>query len=611
VSELPPLPPGFTLDGQQAAPAADGGLPPLPPGFSLDEAQPAAQDNRSFLGKVGDGVTNFAKGLANLRTSDIVKGVAHSVQSGATLPGQVYKGEVDPNSQEALVRSLDLAGMISPMSAGAKAGAVAEKVVPQVAQDASEMGIGLTAGQRLNNPALLSREDAIFGGAMGPKAQEVAQAARARQATEVLGARDTLGDAFGGGKVDLQRPADAGALVTEALQDAATRSKQGYQAKYAEATAGNGIVKAEAFPGMSSRIKDSLANRDQPVIIDDVLTPAANRALGELDKIQDLKLGTNGQPGAGDTVVGVDLRGVEQARKRLGAYARAAQRGSEDYRATRAIIGEFDGQIQKAVENGLFEGDEAFLGMWKDARKAFFDHQNTFKPRGAGDDVGRAMQAIVERDATPEQVANYLYGASKVGERPLSVRLASRLKNTLGEDSEHWAGIRQGAWQKITGVAEGKTEMGPQKMAERIFEFTNGNGQSLARQLFSPEEITQMNRFANIQKAMATKSGTANFSQSGNRLAALAREGFASISAALGASAGGPQGAAAGYAAGQAIKTMSGAMAAREARSLFSGEVPVSIGSRVGDATMGAGRALALPATLGTANEITVDRYRR
>ncbi len=36
MSDLPPLPPGFTLDQQQAD-SANGGLPPLPPGFTLDK----------------------------------------------------------------------------------------------------------------------------------------------------------------------------------------------------------------------------------------------------------------------------------------------------------------------------------------------------------------------------------------------------------------------------------------------------------------------------------------------------------------------------------------------------------------------------------------------
>lgn len=598
MAELPPLPPGFVLDTPpQSQPQAQQALPPLPDGFVLDSA-PVAQDTRSTLGAIGDRVTEFAKGLSTTRLSDVVKGMAESAKSGVTLPGDVYAGRVDPLSEEGQSRAWELAQFASPISAGSRARQVAPQSVPQVARDAAESGVNLTAGQRTGNPSLLSREDAAFGGAYGARAQEVAQAARARQMDELFRAREGVGDMAGRGVANLERPADAGGIVADAVKANAEAARQGFKQKYETAFSSTGSFKPEAFEGMSGRITESLTNRADPIIIDDVLTPAANRALGELDKIQNLKLGTTGQPAAGDAVTGVNLRGVDQARKKLVAFYSAAKANPTDARAMQGIIREFDDQIEQSVLKGLFEGDEKFLAALKDARSEFATYQKTFKKQNSLDDAGRVLETMVRQDVTPEQVANYIYGSSKVGANATNVRVVGRLKELLGEDSPQWAAIRQGAWQKLTGTAEGKTPLGPQAVASRIAEFTSGDGKTFARHLFSPEEITAMQKHANIERALSSKAGTANPPNSGNRLAGLLRESFGAIGAMLGAGAGGPQGAAAGYAAGKTAGGVGDFVNAAQTRALYRGQEPTSLGQRLQGAGSAAGRQLAPPTAI-------------
>lgn len=596
------LPPGFVLDGPVAAPQAASGMPAPPPGFVMDEAadqaaQPAAPDNRSFLGRVGDNVTNIAKNVSTLRLSDILKGVVESGKSAVTLPGDVYQGKVDLGSEDAIKRSMDFAGLFSPSSVANKGNLVVTPRQPAIARDAAEAGVTLTAGQRSGNPALLSKEDAMLGGGLGTRAQEVAHAAKARQADEIFRARDAIGDVAGRGVAQLERPQDAGGIVADAVKANAASAKLGYQDKYKAAFSGDGAFKPAAFEGMSARVADSLVNRADPVIIDDLLTPAASRALKELDSIQNLKLGNIGQPGAGDAVAGVNLRGVDQARRKLAAFAKAAPTPT-DKRAVSEIIKEFDGQLTKAVDDGLFLGDEKFLDALKDARGAFASYQRTFKPQGAGDDVGRVLNTMVGREVTPEQVANYIYGSSKVGANPTSVRVVGRLKELLGPESAELSAVRQGVWQKITGVAEGKTPMGGQKASERILEFVKGDGQSLAKQLFSPDELRLMTKHAYIEKATAAKPGTVNYSGSGNRAAGLARESLAAVMGALGFATSGPAAGGALYGAGKAAGSIGDLRAASQARKLFSGQEPVALGVRAGQGAGSLGETLALPAAV-------------
>ena len=623
---LPQLPPGFVLEQEHGPsapaqqPAGGGQLPQLPPGFVLEgQGEPGPAKQEPYKGvilpfsKDEQGNVSFDPNAGIL---GMVKEAARSIVSGVQLPGDVAAGRVDPMSDEGIRRALDLAMVGSPASAGSRIRQVFAQPQPQIAREADQFGIGLTAGQRTGNPALLSREDAMLGGAYGPKAQEVAQAARARQVEQIAAAQEGLGEVAGRGVAQLDRPAQAGAVVTDAVRGAANEARAGFKSLYDEAFSSEGYMRPEFFTGvqgagrqmtmpnaavnefsapLSQRITERLVNRGEPVIIDDVITPVASRALRELDNVSNLKLGNIGQPGAGDVIEGVTLRGVDQARRKLVAFYKAARNNPSDARAVQQIINEFDDQVEQAVTSGLFSGDPKFLDALRGARQAYSSYQRTFKPRGSGDDVGRAMQKIVEWDASPEQVANYLYGSAKVGNTGLSVRMADRLKEILGESSPEWAAIRQGAWQRLTGVAEGRTPMGAQKMSERILEFVNGDGKTLAQRLFSPEELAQMRRFANVLKATVARPGTTNPPNSGNRLAAIAREGLATITSMLGASAGGPTGAAAGYAAGRIAGAFGDARAASQARQLFSGVEPVSIGQKLRPALAATGRRVAVP----------------
>lgn len=595
------LPPGFVLDTTPAPAAAPPPVAGLPEGFVLDQAPAPAQPKARWKGgmlPISEGPDGKPQFDSNAGIFGIVKDIAKSAYGGATLPGDVYTGKVDPMSDEAIGRSFDLAQFATPLSVANKSRMVMPAPQSPVARDAAEAGVTLTTGQRTGQPSLLAREDAMLGGGLGGRAQDIAQAAKARQTEELFRAREAVGDMAGRGINQLERPADAGGIVADAVKANAAASKLNYQDKYRAAFSGQGGFKPETFNGMSARVTESLVSRPEPVIIDDVLTPAANRALGELDKIQNLKLGTIGQPAAGEAIEGVNLRGVDQARRKLAAFAKAAQTPT-DKRAVSEIIKEFDGQITKAVEDGLFTGDETFLAALKDARGAFASYQRTFNPQGAGDDVGRVMRTMVERDVTPEQVANYIFGSSKVGANSTNVRVAGRLKELLGPDSPEWSAVRQAAWQKLVNAPAGATPMGPQKASQRIAEFLDGEGRSFARQLFSADELNAMRRHASIEKALASKPGTANPPNSGNRLAQLARDSLATIGGMLGMSTGGPQGAAAGYAAGKAAGAIGDIRNAAQARRLFNGQdLAPSLGARVTGAGAGATRQLAPAGTI-------------
>ena len=103
----------------------------------------------------------------------------------------------------------------------------------------------------------------------------------------------------------------------------------------------------EATPGALDRMGSRMRDRLGPEVpIDDVLTPAAHRAIGDLDRLPGL-FGL--APGEGP-----DLQQVDQLRKRLVAYRGNTGQNPTDRRAMDQILAHFDGHVHDAMDAGLF-----------------------------------------------------------------------------------------------------------------------------------------------------------------------------------------------------------------------------------------------------------------
>lgn len=70
-------------------------------------------------------VLPFSRDAAGNVRFDSNAGILGTLKRAVTLPGDVAAGRVDPNSDEALGRAVDLAGVASPMGVGARTGAYA------------------------------------------------------------------------------------------------------------------------------------------------------------------------------------------------------------------------------------------------------------------------------------------------------------------------------------------------------------------------------------------------------------------------------------------------------------------------------------------------------
>jgi len=395
---------------------------------------------------------------------------------------------------------------------------------PAVSREAlaNEFNIPLSKAQATGDFAASQYEQAAAKNAFGPQAQRVAGDFFEGQGNAVKSAKQGIQEELAGGRDVINSPSDAGNIIANEVRQTAAKAKEGYNQLYDKALSQPGTFEKSTFDNLGGKIKDRLFNRDNPVLIDD-LTPAANRALQDIDRVSALKPQT-----AADETVGVNLKSVDRARKLLVQRYKTAE-SATDKAAVRQIMNEFDNHLEDAFTAGLFNGSDKALPALKEARAAFAKYQKDFKPSGAGDDAGANMRRIIERDATGNDIANLLMNSAGSGAKGSAVRTANKLKEILGADSEGFNAVRQGVWQRLTSKPEGVEDFGPQALSTNIMKFINGDGKELANKIFTAEEIGKIRRFANVLKDTVPPKGSVNTSGSGYVLAAMQSAGLGTL----------------------------------------------------------------------------------
>lgn len=182
----------------------------------------------------------------------------------------------------------------------------------------------------------------------------------------------------------------------------------------------------------------------------------------------------------------VDMQVLEQTRKRLNALSRAATNDA-DRRAARHVISAYDDWLGSAFDRALFSGSDEALQSYRAARAANTEWRQRFG-FNQRDDADRVINKIVTGEVTPQEVSNYIVGASKVGAKGVSSRLLTRLAEATGNDPEALQAIRGGVWNRLSQATEGTAAKPSSKIINDVNEFLNGSGQDVANRLFTPEQ---------------------------------------------------------------------------------------------------------------------------
>lgn len=414
--------------------------------------------------------------------------------------------------------------------------------------NADEFGIKLSPGEAADDYGKIATEQGMARDAKGPLAGKEAREFFDGRELQVTRAKTGIQERVAEQQPMVDSVNDAANIVGQGARGKAGAAKAEYKTAYDDALGRDGEFSDIAFRDIGERIRRDSLKGASPVVINPKTTPVASSAIDHLDaNIGKLKIvdkaeprsmeprtaGTHQFPGepmrvpgstpGPDSIAGISLKGVEQSRKELVSFYKAAKASgnAEDIRAMRRIIAGFDDELETAMAVGLFKGDDQALPALKRARALFSNYQKTFRSQGPGDSVGKAMEKIVERDATGGDIANMLYGKAAIGEKGDAVKLAARLKSLFGANSEEWSAVRQGLWLRLSSQPEGVTDFGPQALSTRISKFLSGDGADMARVMFTPKELGEMRRFATVMKSITPPVGTVNHS---NTYYALARE---------------------------------------------------------------------------------------
>jgi hypothetical protein len=164
------------------------------------------------------------------------------------------------------------------------------------------------------------------------------------------------------------------------------------------------------------------------------------------------------------------------------------------------IIREFDNWLGDAFDNALFSGSDEALQAFRAARQANTEWRQRYG-FNMRDDADRVVNRIVTGEVTPQEVANYVIGSTKVGSKGVSSRLLTRIAEATGGDQEAMGAIRAGVWNKLSQATEGATQRVPEKVASDINEFLNGSGRDVARRLFSEPQQGLMRAYAQTLRA--------------------------------------------------------------------------------------------------------------
>lgn len=473
--------------------------------------------------------------------------IGHPMAQAEHAVGSVINPEVaakdDPAKMyETAKGDVDLAMSAMAPKGGLKPAPIASGPPPAAPSD--PLGVTLSEGQKTGALPEIRSEQAALRGQLGSDAEAQAKAFADQQAQQLAAAKTEVAKSLDpGSQVLAESPREAAEIAAQTVQQEARRAKQGVTEAYDFAKAQPGEIHADAFRDMGDSIKADITNREDPIIIDDKLTPMASHMIKDIDdRVAKLQIQNRAQPPSRDMVppgddskiVGVNLQGVDQVRKRLSAFKNDAFNSGNpsDGRAAQAVLDAFDTRIDNAVNNGMFNGDPSAVRAWNAARAANTDYKSTFGKR-KNDPVGRVVERILGSQnnpaAIPNDVADFMYGSTGTNPSSLNVGVANRVKKIMGQDSPEWASIRQGLFERVVG------DFGHDRAAKNLDKLLNADGKELAETVFTPSQRQLLQQYADLRQKLQIPAGGVNRSETSTFVAPMMKKLTAGVAAVVGA----------------------------------------------------------------------------
>jgi hypothetical protein len=499
-------------------------------------------------------------------------GILGAAKRGFMLPGQVYSGQVQLTGPDGSITP-EAVDRVSELAAMAPAGMAARMVrsrpplrqpASQVARQnvdaAKEFGIDISRGQASRDvPMQAFEQDALTGG-RGNAAQAAIGDQRAKQVEQVRAAAEAMQDrayrppdgdvGFIGQSSD--RIYGAAENAGRAVADEAARRKQVAQASFKNAETIGGTISPEATGTLSASMRSIL---DEAGAMDGVNVgadlPAVSRIMKQIDALSKFE---NAPEGA----TAVSWQNVERIRKQITAQSTGSDNQSRVFGAMKRGL---DDWLEKTIDEGLVSGSPEFLNSLKSARGQWADYMRIKK------NPQQIIRKMAEGSANSVEIANWVYGANKVGGKAQSANVVGEIKKLIGAESPAFKDLQRNVLTRLFDDVRKSDVKTYGKLAGDINDFVNGKGRELARTLYSDEQIKELNRFATVLRTLTPDDLATNPSRSGQTIARRFNEIADKLGGLLGfATTGSLSGLVAGLAVGKVSNMRSGARARAYAR---------------------------------------------
>lgn len=467
-----------------------------------------------------------------------------------TIPGLVDKttGQLTAKGLEAArAAGIDPAD-VTPDFAKSFAESFAESGNPAqaaVRADANQFGIRVSPGQATKRKDLLHTEEALRWGKYGDKA-------RAEQETFDLLQRQELRNAAMGGNPTAGRPS-VGAMIAPDRANKAVGMMgadpaplgEDIQAALRTARQSAGQLEDEAWKGATSLEITPEAVKELPDILNAklggrMINERANPAAFEMAKEVERIIAGEAPEKAAGWLANAPTKNVDQMRRNLLALYKSAANDS-DKSVSRAIYDGFNDWITTSAEKKLLAGDPEAALKLVNARGFTKEVRSIFEPQaadGAKTGAARRIGAILDtaKADSGESVIRELFGSK--GSRTITQNGVGTLKNIKtafdkflpkGEATQAWNDIRLAYWSRLVTGKNGET-MNPLQLSSTLKEAMTQQ-RSVMATLFSPEEFTEIRRFARAVDAIAYKPPNASGSSYG--VDSFAREAIGRITNSL------------------------------------------------------------------------------
>ncbi|MCB0074389.1 MAG: hypothetical protein KDE20_23145, partial [Caldilineaceae bacterium] len=225
-------------------------------------------------------------------------------------------------------------------------------------------------------------------------------------------------------------------------------------------------------------------------------------------------------------VVGVGWQNIERVRKML------LNKGSgpDETRVLGEMRDALDDWIENSVHDALVSGDPKFLDDLVEARNLYRQYKQI---TGNSSSIIRKM---ADGSANSEQIANWLYGASRVGGRTDASNTLREIKTLIGADHPAIGDLKRGVTMRLFEDRTGEIKPAG-KLASDILDFVNNKGHELAKELYGADNLSELRRFAMVLKRTVPDPKATNPSRSGHTVTRQVWDGLTSLAPVLGLAA--------------------------------------------------------------------------